>query len=69
MSHSTNATGVLDDVRDPAIDAKIGGAVRALTAAYRTSNALSGIASDSEYRATLDDVMARDAPFRNTCGS
>lgn len=65
-----NAAGMLDDATaDPAIDAKLRDAVRSLAAAYRTSNALSSVASDAEYRAALDDIVAKDAPVRNACGS
>ncbi|WP_346427262.1 hypothetical protein [Mycobacterium colombiense] len=66
----TNAAGMLDDATaDPAIDAKLRDAVRSLAAAYRTSNALSSVASDAEYRAALDDIVAKDAPVRSACGS
>ena len=66
----SNAAGMLDDAAtDPAIDAKLRDAVRALAAAYRTSNALSSFAADAEYRAALDDIVAKDAPVRNACGS
>ncbi|OMC30689.1 hypothetical protein A5739_01355 [Mycobacterium colombiense] len=66
----SNAAGMLDDATaDPAIDAKLRDAVRALAAAYRTSNALSSFATDAEYRAALDDIVAKDAPVRNACGS
>lgn len=65
-----NAAGMLDDATaDPAIDAKLRDAVRSLAAAYRTSNALSSVASDAEYRAALDDIVAKDAPVRNACSS
>lgn len=63
-----NAAGMLDDATaDPAIDAKLRDAVRSLAAAYRTSNALSSVATDAEYRAALDDIIAKDAPVRNAC--
>jgi hypothetical protein len=65
-----NAAGMLDDAAaDPAIDPKLRDAVRALAAAYRTSNALSSVATDPEYRTALDDIVAKDAPVRNACGS
>ncbi|MGV0048090.1 hypothetical protein ACRU43_02555 [Mycobacterium colombiense] len=63
-----NAAGMLDDATaDPAIDAKLRDAVRSLAAAYRTSNALSSVATDAEYRAALDDIIAKDAPVRHAC--
>ncbi len=64
-----NAAGMLDDATaDPAIDAKLRDAVRSLAASYRTSNALSSVATDAEYRAALDDIVAKDAPVRHACG-
>ncbi|WP_232002197.1 hypothetical protein [Mycobacterium sp. 1482292.6] len=61
---------MLDDAAwDGAVDATLRDAVRALAAAYRTSNALSSFATGAEYRAALDDIIAKDAPVRNACGS
>lgn len=64
----SNAAGMIDDAaRDPAIEAKNRDTARALAAAYRTSNALGSVATDTEYRTALDSIVAKDAAMRQAC--
>ncbi|OBI94822.1 hypothetical protein A5625_08805 [Mycobacterium sp. 1465703.0] len=64
----SNAAGMLDaGAAAPAVDAKLRDAARALAAAYRMSNALGSVATDAEYQAALDDIVAKDATMKKAC--
>lgn len=54
----------------PALDTNHREAARALALAYGTVTAMgnSAIATDADYRAALDDVIAKDAAMRKVCG-
>ena len=70
-SRLTNAAVMLDDAAaNPALDAKHRDAARALATAYLTVTAKgsSDIATDAEFRAALDDVVAKDAAMKQVCG-
>jgi hypothetical protein len=67
----TNAAVILDRAAaDPALDAQHRDAARALAMAYLTDTAKSsnGAATESEFRAALDDVNAKDAAMKKVCG-
>jgi len=55
---------------DPALDANHRDTARALATAYGTVTAKgnSVVASDADYRAALDDVIAKDAAMKKVCG-
>ncbi|CNM45659.1 Exported protein of uncharacterised function [Mycobacterium tuberculosis] len=55
---------------NPTLDANHRDAARALATAYGTLTAKGtyGIASDSEYQAALDDIVAKDAVLKKVCG-
>lgn len=55
---------------NPALDATHRDAARALAAAYGTVTAMgnSAVANDAEYRAALDEVIAKDAEMKKVCG-
>jgi hypothetical protein len=64
----SNAAGMLDDAAvNPALDAKHRDAARALATAYRTSNAVGSVATDAEYRAAIDDIIAKDGAMKQVC--
>jgi hypothetical protein len=67
----TNAAVMLDNAAaDPALDAKHRDVARALATAYLTDTAKSSsdTASDTEFRAAIDDVNAKDAAMKQVCG-
>jgi hypothetical protein len=67
----TNAAVMLDDAAaNPALDANDRDATRALATAYLTETAKSSsdAFTDSEFRAALDDVVAKDAVMKKVCG-
>jgi hypothetical protein len=66
----TNGAVMLDmAAANPVLDGSHHGAARALAAAYETVAAMgtSGVASDAEYRAALDDVIATDGTMKKVC--
>lgn len=54
----------------PALDSNHREAARALAMAYATVTAMgnSAVATDADYRAALDDVIAKDAAMKKVCG-
>jgi hypothetical protein len=67
----TNAAVMLQNAgSDPALDAKHRDAARALANAYLADTAKSSndTASDTEFRAAVDDVNAKDAVMKKVCG-
>ncbi|WP_414739765.1 hypothetical protein [Mycobacterium canetti] len=68
---TSNAAAMLDDAAaDQALDAEHQDAARTLATAYRTATAMAtkGVATDAEFRAALDDVIAKDAAMKKVCG-
>ncbi|BBX99025.1 hypothetical protein MLAC_43190 [Mycobacterium lacus] len=68
----TNAAAMLDEAdADPALDAKHRDAARALATAYLTDTAKSSgdVVTEAEFRAALDDVIAKDAAMRQVCAN
>jgi hypothetical protein len=64
----SNAAGMLEDAAaNSALDAKHCDSARALATAYRTSNAVGSVGTDVEYRALIDDIVAKDAAMRRVC--
>lgn len=57
-------------VNNPALDANHRDAARALARAYGTVTAKGNtvVASDADYRAALDEVIAKDAVMKKVCG-
>ncbi|OBH62907.1 hypothetical protein [Mycobacterium sp. E2479] len=67
----TNGAVMLDMASEaPALDTNHRDAAHALATAYGTVTALgsSAVASDADYRAALDDVIAKDAVMKKVCG-
>lgn len=67
----TNGAVLLDMASGaPALDTNHREAARALAMAYGTVTAMgnSAIATDADYRAALDDVIAKDAAMKKVCG-
>jgi hypothetical protein len=67
----TNGAVMLDlAAANVALDAAHRDAARALAAAYGTVTAMgnSVVASDADYRAAIDDVVAKDAVMKKVCG-
>ncbi|WP_231996761.1 hypothetical protein [Mycobacterium scrofulaceum] len=68
---ATNAALMLENAADDsALDARQSDVARALATAYlmATAKATSGVVSDSEWQAALDDVIAKDAAMKQVCG-
>jgi hypothetical protein len=68
---TTNGALMLDTAAsNPALDANHRDAARALEAAYLTVTAKSssGVATDAEFQAALDNVLAKDAVMKKVCG-
>ncbi|WP_211187867.1 hypothetical protein [Mycobacterium pseudokansasii] len=66
----TNAAAMLDNAAaDPALDARHRDAARSLAKAYRTTTAMGSVATETEYRAALDDIIAKDAQMRQACAN
>jgi hypothetical protein len=64
----TNAAAMLDDsASDPALEKNQRDAARALASAYRKTTALGSVGTDTEYRTSLEDIIAKDAPMRQAC--
>lgn len=69
---TTNGALMLDTAAaNPALDTNHRDAARALATAYTTLTAKgsSGVATDAEYQATLNDIVAKDSEMKNVCGS
>jgi len=67
----TNAAAMLDNAAaNPALDANHRDAARALASAYLTDTAKSSsnAFTEPEFRAALDDVIAKDAVMKKVCG-
>ncbi|MGZ4512404.1 MAG: hypothetical protein ACXVX6_06560 [Mycobacterium sp.] len=67
----TNAAAMLDNAAaDPALDKNYRDAAGGLATAYRTLTAKSSsdAFAESEYRAALDDVKAKDSAMKQACG-
>lgn len=67
----TNGAVMLDiAAASPALDSRQRDAARALARAYGTVTAKgnSVVASDAEYQAALEDVIAKDAEMKKVCG-
>ncbi|TAM71806.1 hypothetical protein [Mycobacterium sp.] len=68
---TTNAAVMLENASaDPALDAQHRDPARTLATAYltATAKATNGVAADAEWRAALDDVIAKDAAMKQVCG-
>lgn len=68
---AVNAAAMLEDAAsNPALDAKHRDAAHTLATAYRTTTAMAtnGVVSDTEWRAALADVNAKDAEMKKVCG-
>ncbi len=68
---TTNGALILEMAADnPALDGDHRDAARALAIAYGTLTARGtyGIATDAEYQAALDDIVAKDAVMKKVCG-
>jgi hypothetical protein len=66
----SNSAGMLDDAAaNQALDAKFRDPARALATAYRTSNAVGSVGTDAQYRAAVDDIVAKDAAMRQVCAN
>jgi hypothetical protein len=68
---TTNGALMLDmAAANPALDAPHREAALALATAYGTLTAKGtyGVASDAEYKAALDDALAKDAEMKRVCG-
>jgi hypothetical protein len=68
---TTNGALMLDmSAANPALDASHREAARALATAYGTLTAKGtyGVASDADYRAALDDAIAKDVAMKKLCG-
>jgi hypothetical protein len=68
---TTNGALILDmAAANPALDANYRATARALAIAYGTLTAKGtyGIATDAEYQAALDDIIAKDAAMKKVCG-
>jgi hypothetical protein len=68
---TTNGALMLDmAAANPALDANHRDAARALAMAYGTLTAKGtyGIATDAEYQAALDEIIAKDAVMKKVCG-
>ncbi|WP_041321272.1 hypothetical protein [Mycobacterium intracellulare] len=68
---TTNAAVMLENASaDPALDAQHRDAARALATAYltATAKATSGVVTEAEWQAALDDVIAKDAAMKQVCG-
>lgn len=66
----SNAAGMLDSAAaEPSLDAKHRDAARALANAYRAANAEASVASDEQYRVSVDDINAKDAAMKKVCGA
>jgi hypothetical protein len=67
----TNAAAMLDAAAaNPALDATNRDAAWALANAYRMATAMGSrdVATDAEFRASLDDINAKDAAVKKICG-
>ncbi|MGO9155719.1 hypothetical protein [Mycobacterium sp.] len=67
----TNGAVMLDmAAANPALDATHRDAARALATAYvmATAKGNADVASDAEFRAAIDDVVAKDAVMKKVCG-
>jgi hypothetical protein len=67
----TNGAVMLDmAAANPALDATYRDAARALATAYAmaTAKGNADIATDAEFRAAIDDVVAKDAVMKKVCG-
>ncbi|WP_221045093.1 hypothetical protein [Mycobacterium senriense] len=67
----TNGAVMLDMVSTaPALDTNHREAARALAMAYGTVTSMgnSAVTADADYRAALDDVIAKDAAMKKVCG-
>jgi hypothetical protein len=67
----TNSAVMLDmAAANPALDANYRDTARALATAYITVTAKGNtdVATDAEFRAALDDVIAKDAAMKKVCG-
>jgi hypothetical protein len=68
---TTNGAVMLDNAAaNPALDATHRDAARALATAYLTTTAMGNkdVATDSDFRAALDDLTAKDAVMKKVCG-
>lgn len=68
---TTNAAVMLDNAAaNAALDTTHRDAARALATAYLTTTAMGNrdVASDSDFRAALDDLIAKDAVMKKVCG-
>lgn len=68
---TTNGAVMLDNVAgNPALDAAHRDAARALAATYLRTTAMGNrdVATDSDFRAALDDLIAKDAVMKRVCG-
>ncbi len=66
-----NAAVMLESAAaDPALDGQHRDAARALAMAYltATAKATNGVASDAEWQAALDDIIAKDTAMKKVCG-
>jgi hypothetical protein len=67
---TTNGAVMLDNAAaDPALDAAHRDAARALATAYLTTTAMGNkdVASDPDFHAALDDLIAKDAVMKKIC--
>ncbi|OBK09953.1 hypothetical protein [Mycobacterium sp. 1245852.3] len=68
---TTNGAILLEmTAANPALDAEHRDAAKALAMAYGTLTAKgsSGVATDAQYQAALDDAIAKDAAMKKVCG-
>lgn len=69
---TTNGAVMLDNAAaNPALDAAQRDAARALAAAYLKTTAMGNrdVASDADFHAALDDLIAKDAAMKKVCGN
>jgi hypothetical protein len=68
---TTNGAVMLDNAADsPALDVKHRNAAHALAAAHGTLTAMgsNAVATEAQYQATLDDIVAKDTIMKKVCG-
>ncbi|MEE6179069.1 hypothetical protein [Mycobacterium sp. 050134] len=64
----TNAAAMIDNsASNPALDGKYRDAARALASAYRNTTALGSVATEAEYRSSLDAIVAKDTAMKQFC--
>lgn len=69
IAATNGAVMLYNAAADPALDAKYRDAARALATAYGNVSAMGskGVATDSEWRAVLDEANAKDASMKQIC--